>query len=157
VTLQAAKSHTASNSLTKGNYCNSADVIWVTMNQTEPQMHLNGKYFIYPTECTTRLKFTLKFYIKMLLHLIISGCTVRLWKKKVSKWHSKTYIFHSVHSESVSVIFTTNAHNCHYIHNNITKNTKLYMFRPSLVYHCNLTNCCIKHLSDNIWSLAYVE
>jgi len=60
------------------------------------------------------------------------GTTV---KKKPSKWHSKMYIFHSMHSESVSVIFTTNAHNCYYIHNNIIKNTKLYMFRPSLVYH----------------------
>jgi len=30
------------------------------------------KSFIYPTECTTRLKFTLKFYIKMLLHVSVN-------------------------------------------------------------------------------------
>jgi len=30
------------------------------------------KSFICPTECTTRLKFTLKFYIKMLLHVSVN-------------------------------------------------------------------------------------
>jgi hypothetical protein len=30
------------------------------------------KSFIYPTECTTRLKFTLKFYLKMLLHVSVN-------------------------------------------------------------------------------------
>jgi len=30
------------------------------------------KSFIYPTECTTRLKFTLQFYIKMLLHVSVN-------------------------------------------------------------------------------------
>jgi len=33
---------------------------------------LYNKSFIYPTECTTRLKFTSKFYIKILLHVSVN-------------------------------------------------------------------------------------
>ena len=35
------------------------------------------------------------------------------------------YIVYSVHHSSFSTIQPTNAHNCHLIHNNIFKNTKI--------------------------------
>ena len=35
-------------------------------------MYVYVQSFIYPTEYTTRLKFTLKFHIKMLLHVLVN-------------------------------------------------------------------------------------
>jgi hypothetical protein len=56
-----------------------------------------AKSFIYPTECTTRLKFTLKFYIKTLLRVSVNkpssgGLLLCFAKVMFMKIVSKKYV-----------------------------------------------------------------